>query len=26
MQQSPLYGQEDIAFERDSSLPREVGF
>jgi prevent-host-death family protein len=26
MQQSPLYGQEDIALERDSSLPREVGF
>ena len=26
MQQSPLYGQEDIVFERDRSLPREVDF
>lgn len=26
MQQSPLYGQEDIAFERDRSLPRELDF
>ena len=24
MQQSPLYDQEDIEFERDRSLPREV--
>jgi prevent-host-death family protein len=24
MQQSPLYDQEDIEFERDQSLPREV--
>jgi prevent-host-death family protein len=26
MQQSPLYEQEDIAFERDRSLPRELDF
>jgi prevent-host-death family protein len=26
MQQSPLYGQEDIVLERDASLPREVSF
>ena len=26
MQQSPLYGQEDIVFERDRSTPREVDF
>ena len=26
MRQSPLYGREDIAFERDRSLPREVDF
>ena len=26
MGQSPLYGQEDIDFERDRSLPREVDF
>jgi prevent-host-death family protein len=26
MQQSPLYGQEDIVLERDHSLPREVDF
>lgn len=26
MQQSPLYGQEDIVFERDRSMPREVDF
>ena len=24
MQQSPLYEQDDLQFERDSSLPREV--
>ena len=24
MRQSPLYGSEDIQFERDRSLPREV--
>jgi len=26
MRQSPLYGQDDIAFERDLSLPRKVEF
>lgn len=26
MQQSPLYGSDDIAFERDRSLAREVDF
>ena len=26
MQQSPLYGSDDIEFERDRSLPREVDF
>lgn len=26
MQQSPLCGQEDLTFERDRSLPREVDF
>jgi prevent-host-death family protein len=26
MRQSPLYGQEDITFERDRSLPRKVDF
>jgi len=26
MQQSPLFGQEDICFERDPSLGREVDF
>lgn len=26
MQQSPLYGSDDIAFERDRSLVREVDF
>lgn len=25
MQQSPLCGQDDLLFERDTSLPREVG-
>jgi prevent-host-death family protein len=24
MRQSPLYGQDDLNFERDTSLPREV--
>jgi prevent-host-death family protein len=24
MQQSPLYGQDDLEFERDTSLPRAV--
>jgi prevent-host-death family protein len=24
VRQSPLHGQEDISFERDQSLPREV--
>ena len=24
MQQSPLYGHDDLNFERDTSLPREV--
>lgn len=24
MRQSPLYGQDDLVFERDTSLPREV--
>ena len=26
MRQSPLYGRDDITFERDRSLPREVDF
>jgi len=26
MRQSPLYGSDDIAFERDRSPPREVDF
>jgi prevent-host-death family protein len=26
MRRSPLYGQDDIAFERDKSLTREVEF
>ena len=26
MRQSPLYGRDDIEFERDHSLPREVDF
>ncbi len=26
MQRSPLYGQDDLEFERDTSLPREVDF
>lgn len=26
MQQSPLCGQDDLTFERDHSLPREVDF
>jgi prevent-host-death family protein len=26
MRQSPLYEQDDIVFERDRSLPREVDF
>jgi prevent-host-death family protein len=26
MRQSPLYGQEDIAFERDDSLTRDIDF
>lgn len=26
MRQSPLYGSDDIEFERDRSLPREVEF
>jgi hypothetical protein len=26
MQQSPLCGQDDLKFERDASLPREVTF
>lgn len=26
MRRSPLAGQEDIAFERDRSLPRQIGF
>lgn len=26
MRQSPLYGSDDIDFERDRSLPREVEF
>jgi prevent-host-death family protein len=26
MRQSPLYGSDDIEFERDRSLPREVDF
>jgi prevent-host-death family protein len=26
MQQSPLFGLDDLSFERDRSLPREVDF
>ncbi len=26
MRQSPLYGRDDIEFERDRSLPREIEF
>jgi prevent-host-death family protein len=26
MRQSPLYGQDDVVFERDKSLPREAQF
>lgn len=26
MRQSPLFDSDDVAFERDSSLPREVDF
>lgn len=26
MRQSPLYGSDDVAFDRDRSLPRELDF